>query len=101
MRLRKGYKGKHGNTFSSYINKGVKLEMAGKRGFAESRVGKTVLVLLTAFLIFAGPTYVVYVLQSVAGVSYAISMLSGLILFVIGLVLLWYLIRNRIVPEEQ
>lgn len=75
--------------------------MAGKRGFAESRVGKIVLVLLTAILIFAGPTYVVYVLQSVAGVSHVLSMLSGLILFLIGLALLWYLIRSRIVPEEQ
>ena len=74
--------------------------MAGK-SFMESKIGKTILILLTAFLIFAGPTYVVYVLQSVLEVPYAFSMLGGLILFVFGVVLLWFLIRKRVISGEQ
>ena len=66
----------------------------------KSKVGKTVLVLLTAFLIFVGPTYVAYVLESVLSVPHAFSMLGGLVLFVLGVALLWFLTRKRVIPEE-
>jgi len=66
----------------------------------KSKVGKTVLVLLTAFLIFVGPTYVAYVLESVLSVPHAFSMLGGLVLFVLGVALLWFLTRKRVILEE-
>ncbi len=60
-----------------------------------SRFWKAFLLVVAVFLIFAGPTYVVYVLMSVLDISYAFSMASGFVLFVVGLVLLLYLIKNR------
>lgn len=74
--------------------------MAGNKSFMKSKVGKTVLVLLTAFLIFVGPTYVAYVLESVLSVPHAFSMLGGLVLFVLGVALLWFLTRKRVILEE-
>lgn len=60
-----------------------------------SKVWKTFLVILAAFLTFAGPTYVVYVLQSLLDISSAVSIGCGFILFVAGLFLDWYLVKNK------
>jgi len=62
-----------------------------------SRFRKTFLIVLAAFLTFAGPTYVVYVLLDVLEIDYAVSMVSGFALFIAGLVLIWYLIKNKII----
>jgi len=62
-----------------------------------SRFWKTFLTLLAVFLIFAGPTYVVYALTNVLNMEYMLSMVSGGILFIIGLVLLWYLVKNKVI----
>ncbi|MEM3442781.1 MAG: hypothetical protein QXM86_02840 [Candidatus Bathyarchaeia archaeon] len=62
-----------------------------------SKMRKTLLVLLAVLLTFAGPTYVVYVLLEVLEVGYAASMLSGLVLLAAGLILIWYLIRKKII----
>jgi hypothetical protein len=61
----------------------------------DSKFWRTFLVVLAALLTFAGPTYMVYVLINVLQIDYAISMVSGLVLFVLGLVLIRYLIRNK------
>jgi len=58
---------------------------------------RTFLTVLAAFLTFVGPTYVVYVLINILKVDYGISMISGIILFIAGLVLIWYLTRKKIV----
>lgn len=63
----------------------------------DSKTRKTLLVLLAAFLTFIGPTYVVYVLLEVLEINYAVSMISGLFLLVTGLILIWYLIRKKII----
>jgi uncharacterized membrane protein HdeD (DUF308 family) len=60
-----------------------------------SKFLKAFMVVLAAFLIFAGPTYVVYLFQHGFDLDYGISMGSGIVLFIIGLALLLYLIRNR------
>jgi len=60
-----------------------------------SKFWRTLLVVLAALLTFAGPTYMVYVLINILQIDYAISMVSGLVLFVLGLVLIRYLIRNK------
>lgn len=60
-----------------------------------SKFWKTLLTVLSAFLTFAGPTYVVYVLVRVGQINYFVSMTSGIVLFLAGLVLIWYLIKNE------
>ena len=62
---------------------------------ASSRFKLTFFILLGSFLTFAGPTYVVYLLLNVLEVNYAASILSGLILFIIGLALILRLVRNK------
>ena len=61
-----------------------------------SKFLKTFLVILAVLLIFAGPTYIAYVLLHVH-LSYPISMGSGFAIFIVGLVLLVYLIRKGVV----
>jgi hypothetical protein len=58
---------------------------------------KTLLVVVAAFLVFVGPTYFVYVAVNVLELDYAISMGSGIALFAVGLVLLWYLVKNKVI----
>jgi|Deesub1362A_J573_1020465.scaffolds.fasta_scaffold06678_4 fumarate reductase subunit D len=74
--------------------------MAGKNSFLKSKIGKTVLVLLTAFLIFVGPTYMVHLMESVLKIPAIPSKLGGLFLFLMGVFLLWFLIRKRVIFEK-
>jgi len=63
-----------------------------------SKFWKTFLVILAAFLTFAGPTYVVYaVFLKILKMDYAVSMASGFALFIVGLVLIWYLIKRKVI----
>lgn len=62
-----------------------------------SKFWRTFLVVLAAFLTFAGPTYIVYVFRNILEIEYALSMLSGFALLIVGLILIWYLIKNKII----
>lgn len=62
-----------------------------------SKFWKTLLTVLAAFLTFAGPTYMVYMLINIMKIDYFVSIASGIVLFVAGLVLIWYLIREKII----
>ena len=62
-----------------------------------SKFWKTFLTLLAALLTFAGPTYVVLILLNVLEIGYAVSMVTGFVLFVAGLALTWYLVKKKIV----
>jgi len=62
-----------------------------------SRFWKTFLVVLAAFLTFAGPTYIVYVLSEALEIGYTLSMISGFALFLAGLVLMLYLVRKKVI----
>jgi hypothetical protein len=62
-----------------------------------SKFWKTLLTLLAAFLTFAGPTYMVYVFRNILEIDYFVSIASGIVLFVAGLALIWYLIRKKII----
>jgi hypothetical protein len=62
-----------------------------------SKFWRIFLVIVAALLIFAGPTYVPYLLVDILKVNYAASIASGLALLIIGLVLMWYLIRKKII----
>ncbi|MEM2106039.1 MAG: hypothetical protein QXV21_06220 [Candidatus Bathyarchaeia archaeon] len=66
-------------------------------GGLNSRFWKTFLVVLAAFLTFAGPTYVIYLLQRLLDISFAVSVAFGFVLFIAGLALFWYLIKNKII----
>ena len=61
-----------------------------------SKFMRTSLLIVAVLLIFAGPTYVPYVLISL-NIYYWASVLVGLALLIVGLVLLWFLVRKKIV----
>jgi capsule polysaccharide export protein KpsE/RkpR len=63
----------------------------------DSRFWKTFIVVLAAFFTFAGPTYVIYVLRSFLDINFTVSVIFGFVLFVAGLTLDWYLIKNKVV----
>jgi uncharacterized membrane protein HdeD (DUF308 family) len=72
----------------------------GSGGFdLSSKFWRTFLVIVATLLIFAGPTYVPYVLVDIFKVNYATSMVSGIVLLIVGLVLMWYLIRKKIIMD--
>jgi hypothetical protein len=48
-------------------------------------------------LLFAGPTYVPYVMFDVAGINYIASIATGVLLFVAGLGLMVYLIKQKVI----
>jgi hypothetical protein len=58
---------------------------------------RTLLIVLAVLLIFAGPTYAVYVLLHVLKLSYLKSMGGGFVLFIVGFVLLLYLIKKGVI----
>ncbi|MCK5628896.1 hypothetical protein KAI12_05455 [Candidatus Bathyarchaeota archaeon] len=76
-------------------------EKTGNKGSdkaeTKSKIEMTLWVLLAAFLIFVGPTYITYLLSNILGAGFGVSMASGFLLFVMGLVLLWHLARKKIV----
>ena len=63
----------------------------------ESKFWRTTLVVVAGLLIFGGPTYVPYVLSNILRVDYVASIVSGVVLLVIGLLLMWYLIRKKVI----
>lgn len=62
-----------------------------------SRFWKVFLTLLAAFLTFAGPTYVVYLLANTLEINYVASMAFGFALLVVGLALIRYLIGKGVI----
>jgi hypothetical protein len=65
--------------------------------FISSKFWRILLVILSVIMIFAGPTYVIYGLVILLGVNLAASFATGFILFAIGLVLMWYLLRKKVI----
>jgi hypothetical protein len=62
----------------------------------ESKFTKVVLTLVTMVLIFAGPTYIVWALKEV-GLGTVGPIVIGVALFFVGLAMLVYLIRKKII----
>jgi hypothetical protein len=62
-----------------------------------SKFLKVLLIIVTVVLIFAGPTYVPYVLSTILNLNYVASMVSGFVLFIVGLFLTFFLIRKKII----
>jgi hypothetical protein len=63
----------------------------------DSKFMRTTLLIVTVLLIFAGPTYIPYLLNGVLNVNYVASVLVGLALLIVGIGLLWFLIRKKII----
>jgi len=64
-------------------------------GGIESKFTRIALTIVSVFLIFVGPTYVPYLLSDVIKLNYYTSIGIGLVLFIVGLVLLIFLIRKK------
>ena len=62
-----------------------------------SKFWRVFLVIAAVFLIFAGPTYFSYLLFDVLDVNYVVSIVSGFVLFIVGLLLMGFLIRKKII----
>ena len=54
--------------------------------FMNSKFGKVLMTIVAVFLVFAGPTYVVYGLAVIIKVDLAASFVVGFVLFIVGLV---------------
>jgi len=63
----------------------------------ESKFTRIALTLVAVVLIFVGPTYIPYLMVNVVGVEYVASIGVGFVLFILGLVLLFFLIRKKVV----
>ncbi len=74
-----------------------KTKDGGSSRLAESRVLKMVLILLSILLIFVGPTYIPYLMIHHLYLDFAASMIFGLALFVVGIVMMAFLVRKNIV----
>ena len=68
-----------------------------RKAILTSGFWRTLLIIFAALLTFAGPTYVVYAFNSVLKIDYAISIVSGFVLFIVGLAIIWYLIKQKVV----
>ena len=78
------------------MNENDESESSGMFDF-DSKFWRTTLVVVAGLLIFAGPTYVPYALNTILRVDYVASVVSGVVLLVIGLLLMGYLIRKKVI----
>jgi len=62
-----------------------------------SKFWRVLLMIAAVLLIFAGPTYISYLLFDILKVNYVASVVSGFALFIVGLLLMWFLIRKKII----
>jgi len=62
-----------------------------------SKFWRTLLTLVSVLLIFVGPTYGIYAIAVLLNVNLAASFATGFILFVTGIILMWYLLKNKVI----
>ena len=65
-------------------------------GFLQSKFNRVFLILLTMVLLFAGPTYVPFLMFNVLSLDYFAAISVGAVLFVLGIVMLVYLVRKKV-----
>jgi len=73
---------------------GLVLAVALSSREEQRRVIRVVLLFLAAFLMFGGPTYLIYGLRNV-GLPYPVLVLGGFVAFFIGVLLFWRLIGKQ------
>jgi cytochrome c biogenesis protein CcdA len=62
-----------------------------------SKFWRIVLVVVSMLLIFVGPTYGFYILVHVLKLEYFASLAAGLVLFVVGMFMMLFLIRKKLI----
>jgi hypothetical protein len=62
----------------------------------DSKFMKIALTIVAMLLIFVGPTYIPYLLADILKVDYIASIVVGALLFIVGLVMLFYLYRKKV-----
>jgi uncharacterized phage infection (PIP) family protein YhgE len=63
----------------------------------DSKFMKVAMTIVAVFLIFVGPTYGPYLMADVLKINYVASVAVGAGLFIVGLVLLIFLIRKKVI----
>ena len=63
----------------------------------DSKFMKVLLIIVAGLLIFVGPTYIPYLLSDILKVDYIASLVVGALLFIVGLVMLIYLYRKKVI----
>ena len=63
----------------------------------DSKFMKVTFTIVAVFLIFVGPTYVPYLMSDILKVDYIASIAVGTVLLVVGLIMLVYLIRKKVI----
>ena len=61
-----------------------------------SKFWRAFLTIVAVTLIFAGPTYVTYVLNAL-NIGYSVSVIVGVAMLAVGMVLLFFLIRKKVI----
>ena len=62
-----------------------------------SKFWRILLVIVSVFLVFAGPTYISYLLFYVLNINYIASVVAGFALFIVGILMMWFLVRKKII----
>ncbi len=62
-----------------------------------SKFWRITLVVFSMLLIFMGPTYLTYLLANVLKIDYFASIGVGFLLFIVGLGLMFFLIRKKLI----
>lgn len=63
----------------------------------DSKFARVSLTIVAVFLIFIGPTYVPYLMSDIFKVDYIASISLGAVLLIVGLVMLFFLIRKKVI----
>jgi hypothetical protein len=63
----------------------------------DSKFMKVAMTIVSVFLIFVGSTYVPYLMSDVLKIDYGASVLAGAALFIVGLALLIFLVRKKVI----
>ncbi|MCW3984506.1 MAG: hypothetical protein NWE96_11035 [Candidatus Bathyarchaeota archaeon] len=63
----------------------------------ESKFTRVALTIVAVILLFVGPTYIPYLMANILNIEYFASIGVGAVLFILGIVLLLYLIRKKVI----
>ncbi len=63
----------------------------------ESKSTRIALTVVAVLLLFAGPTYIPYVMADFLKINYFAAIGMGAVLFIVGLVMLVYLVRKKVI----
>ncbi len=63
----------------------------------ESKFTRVFLIIIGALFVFAGPTYLPYILAEVLNVNVAASNIVGFVVFLVGIFMIIYLARKKII----